>query len=371
MGRPAKSKNDTLTTKIIPDNNDDVLYKCTRCGEIFQIPQRKFYASAASPLFTGNMGYSHICMSCVNQLYEEYKARFGDCRRALIIICHYLDMYFSETLYEQLKESPEFSLGTYMRTLNVRQFKSKNFNNYIFELLENGEKSHSEVRSDIEKNWSAADRKNQQYVISSLGYDCFDDEEYNNNDRKMLFNMLADYLTDDVLEDQHKLQVVVRMVKTMWQVNKVDSMINSELKKVYIDYGVIDKLTASKDKLMRSINTIANDNGISAKSSGKSSKGSNTLTNIMKEMQEHGFEETKVNIVNAKLSESYLDVARQSTKALIEELNFTTDEYAKMLADQTEMVTELQDKTDKQAEEIRQLKIRIKQMNEEKNGDSS
>lgn len=325
--------------------------------------------SKTSPLFTSNELYTHICSDCVNDLMFEMQTRYKDTKIALMIICHYLDVYFSEELYESIKDNANFSFGNYAKLLNGTQYKAKNFTSALMEILNNGLKGSQVIQEEKEIKWSAPDLKNKNYVLQSIGYDCFDDESYSNSNRKFLFNTLADYLTDDVLEDSHKLQCVIAMVKTTFQVENIDKMINSELKKGVIDYTLLDKLTAVKDKLSRNINNTANENGISAKSSGKTSKGANALTNIMKEMQENGFEEIKVNLVNAKMSASYQEIAKANAKALIEELNLTSDEYAQRLAEQSEILGSQQTNIENLEEINRKLKMEIKLLKE--NGDKS
>ncbi len=325
--------------------------------------------SKTSPLFTSNELYTHICSDCVNDLMFEMQTRYKDTKIALMIICHYLDVYFSEELYESIKDNANFSFGNYAKLLNGTQYKAKNFTTALMEIVNNGLKGSQIIQEEKEIKWSAPDLKNKNYVLQSIGYDCFDDESYSNANRKFLFNTLADYLTDDVLEDSHKLQCVISMVKTTFQVENIDKMINSELKKGVIDYTLLDKLTAVKDKLSRNINNTANENGISAKSSGKTSKGANALTNIMKEMQENGFEEIKINLVNAKMSASYQEIAKANAKALIEELNLTSDEYAQRLAEQSEILGNQQTNIENLEEINRKLKMEIKLLKE--NGDKS
>jgi hypothetical protein len=82
----------------------------------------------------------------------------------------------------------------------------------------------------------------------------------------------------------------------------------------------------------------------------------------MKEMGENGFEEIKVNVVDAHLSESFREVAEQNARALINELNFTSDEYARMVAEQSVMVSDLQEKLLLKEEEVRLLKVERKQL---------
>lgn len=325
--------------------------------------------SKTSPLFTANELYTNLCCDCTNELYEDMKIKYKDEKMALIILCHYLDVYFSEELYEKVKDNANFSYGNYSKLLNGTQYKAKNFTTYLVNELK--EKSNEVELNDSEDevHWNASDKKNKQYVLQTVGYDCFDDENYTESNRKFLFNTLADYLTDDVIEDPHKLQCVIALVKTAFQLENVDRLINSEFKQKIPDNSLIKSLTDIKDKLSRTINSSANENGISAKSSGKGSKGSNTLTNIMKEMSENGFEEIKVNIVDIKLSNSYQEISKDNARALFDELNYTSDDFARMVATQSEMIDDYQTKIMKLEEEIRLLKIENKKLKIELDGE--
>ena len=89
----------------------------------------------------------------------------------------------------------------------------------------------------------------------------------------------------------------------------------------------------------------------------------------MKEMQENGFEEIKINLVNAKMSASYQEIAKANAKALIEELNLTSDEYAQRLAEQSEILGNQQTNIENLEEINRKLKMEIKLLKE--NGDKS
>ena len=315
----------------------------------------------SSMLFGSNCGYTNICVECANELFKEYQSRFKDTKLALMLICKDLDIFFSDALYDSIKTNPDFTIGNYFKYINGLQYSRKNFSNTLLAMInDKGLRPETEIREDREDKWKVADKKNKNYVLSSVGYDCFEDANYTDEERKFLFNTMADYLTDEVLEDPHKLQQVIILVKTLLQSDEIDKSINAEFKKGIPDLMTMDKLTSVKNKLIGNINTIALDLGISAKSSGKSTKGSNTLTNIMKEMQENGFEEIKVNIVDAKMSTSYQEVAEANAKALIEELNLTSDEYAQMVAQQSEIVSELQKENEQLKEEARIAKLELK-----------
>jgi len=322
--------------------------------------------SKTSPLFTANELYAHICCDCVNEIFEDMKIKYKDERLALIILCHYLDVYFDDSLYNSVKDNANFSFGNYVKFLNGIQYKAKNFTTFLVNVLKEGQslKDIDQLREEKEVKWKASDLKNKNYVLQTVGYDCFEDESYTDEDRKFLFNTFADYLTDEVIEDPHKLQSVILMVKTTLQVENIDKLINAELRKKIPDPQSVSKLTETKNKLTSTINSLANDNGISAKTSGKKKSGANTLTNIMKEMAENGFEEIKVNIFNVKMSEAFKKIGDISNKSLLDQLNFQPDDYARMVATQRQIIQEYSEKEEKLNEEIRLLKVQLKEMKE-------
>lgn len=338
---------------------DQRVYQCTRCGRIAEEPDGSFYVSPGSLAYRFTRGYTHICKACVNELFDMLTERLHDKKMAALLVCHYLDKYFSEPLYEQCC-TKDFNIGTYLKKTNILQFKGKTFMNTVQELLMAGLHTEKQNREVMEAMWGGSDLKNKNYVLSAVGYDCFTDESYTDEGRKFLFNTLADYLTDDVLEDQHKLQCVISMVKTSLQVEEINKLINAEIRKPIIDSMTIDKYTAVKDKLTKIINSTANENAISAKTSGKGGRGSNTLTHIMKEMQELGFEEAKADFNKAKLSESYREIAEDNAEALVKRLRLTGDEYADMVAVQSKKAAEMQKEIDRLKEENRQLLIKLK-----------
>ena len=338
----------------------EVPYKCTRCGKTFDDPKSKLIMSKTSPLFTGNDLYSSLCFSCANELFDELRTRHGD-KMALMLMCGYIDIYFSEELYESIKSNANFSFGNYLKLINGNQYKAKNFATFLLNLTRDnqGLRGATEIQRGKEVDWKASDRKNKNYVLQTIGYDCFEDDNYSDENRKFLFNTLADYLTDDVVEDPHKLQSVITMVKTTLQVEHVDRLINAEFATKKPDSGLVDSLTKIKKNFLDTVNKTANENGISAKTSGKGGKGANALTSIMKEMAENGFEEIKVNLFNVKMSEAFKNIADISNRSLIDQLNWQSDDYARMVANQREIIQNYELEQLKLEEENRLLKVEI------------
>lgn len=166
-------------------------------------------------------------------------------------------------------------------------------------------------------------------------------------------------MTDDVSEDPHKLQCVIGMVKNLLQIESLTRIINTILSSNNPDHTQLKALIATKTQLQNAVNNTAKENAISASGSGKRASSNNSLSNIMRQMLNEGFDEAKVNVVDTMMTEVYQEIAKTSARALMNELNMTGDEYARMVAQQSEVIRDQNDKMTAMAEEIRLLKIQV------------
>lgn len=355
--RAVKSKLDVST---LPK-----LYKCECCGKI-RLDDAKsiFFKTPQSVLHDGNDGYAAICVECCDRLYKEWTTTFKDQKFALLLVCSLIGAYFNERQYDALLQKSDdqsVPLGGYLRSINGTQFKQKTFLSYLTELHNRNEAfdDPGHLRSLVEGSWSAGDHRNKQYILQTLGYDCFDDETYTSEDRRFLYNTMSGYLSDDVLEDPHKIQAVINMCKTYLQLAQINMLINRQMKSIDPDMAVIKRMADTKTGLQHSINEIAKENAISAIGSGKKNKSTTALTAIMKEMLDNGIDEAKANVVSAKMVSTYQTIASVNAKGLVEELQFTGDEYAKMVAEQSVIIRDSDQKIMELEEENRLLKVKL------------
>ena len=77
-------------------------------------------------------------------------------------------------------------------------------------------------------------------------------------------------------------------------------------------------------------------------------------------MIDNNFDDAKVNVVDAKLSNAYQVVAGKNAQALISELNYQSDDYARLLSESRSFTESLQDKITELEEENRKLKVENK-----------
>lgn len=345
------------------DQGEAVTYICSSCGTPYDKQKGNFYHTK-SDLYKDNNHYSNICIKCVSQIFEDIEQTTGSKRMALIAVCHLLDSYYSEKNFNNMLEKDSFTIGKYLNSFNGRQWAGKTFTT---NLLQNDFAEEIDLNDDnapVQEN--SDDIKNRSYCTSQLGYDPF--EESSPKDRKFLFNTLAEYINEDVAEDSHKKKSVVSMVKSLLQEAKIDELIDALLRTRSPNTELLKSYMDARDKCRSSINKTANENGLSEKGSGRSNRGANKLTGIMREMGENKYEDAKVNIFDVKMQGVYKQISDISSKSLQEQLNYQADDFARMVAIQREELVGKTEENEKLAEELRLARIEVKKLKRELGG---
>lgn len=116
------------------------------------------------------------------------------------------------------------------------------------------------------------------------------------------------------------MNAAITIVKNILQVDKITRIINQMLTCTQPDSNAIQKMIGTKTSLQSTINATAKANGISVEGGSRKPGGGSSLTGIMKDMLNDGFDEAKVNVTSSLLDEAYQKVAQQSARALMAEL---------------------------------------------------
>jgi len=160
---------------------------------------------------------------------------------------------------------------------------------------------------------------------------------------------------DSILQDAHKMQSLVTMIAAIIQSNKVDTLLTYQYKNIRPDVNEIKTLTATKKDLQATISKLAEDNNISSKYQKENKSAQSHLTAKMKEMANADYWEAKPNMFDVRTSAAMRQVADLSHQSILEQLELTDSDYAKMVKDQREMIKNLQEKCDRLEEENRNL----------------
>lgn len=387
MPRPRKK------TGTIPANKQKGSKKCTCCHE--EKKMTDFYSST-SPLFSIDKRVP-FCKKCIQKLClnpETGEIDEIELNKTLRIIDkpYYKDslassyqQFSKEHSYiaeEDVKKYGDKILGLYFKNIMLRQDKNKSYEDSekdgfmhhnsnitisekekILQKYTDIQKKKNEEDTSNENNsvkWTKKDKQNMKYVISTIGYDPYDDSGLSEVDKKYCYNILAGYCdTDGITEDGHKMQSVIEITMLYCQCKKITEAMNIELEKDDPSDAKIQKLTSSKSSLLSSIATIAKDNNISSNYNKDSKQGQNSLTSKMKEMEESGFEEIKVNLFDIKTAEAFKQIDEISNTNIANQLTLDNNEYSEIVKEQREMIQQYDIELETLKEENRILKNKI------------
>ena len=165
--------------------------------------------------------------------------------------------------------------------------------------------------------------------------------------------------SDDIAEDLVKQKAALEIVRSFNRINKIndalielqattDSMTNNT--------DTIKALMEQKNKETSTVLALSKDNGFTEKYASSKTKGSGTLSAIVRDMEEHGYDPGIANKFDIETEKAMQQVADISATAMFKQLSFTETDYASMVREQGEYIREMQDTMARQAEELRLLK---------------
>ncbi len=361
--------------KTTPTKKKEVQYKeCIKCKKQKNL-LLQFY-STTSDLYPDKK--YPICKDCLTKNLPEDQESM-DYLEAVKNILADLNKPFLILVWEaSILESRERKMnlfGMYMKNifLNYKDltFKDSEFipqskSNREETIIpnSNGQKSNAIIsqsnffEKDVEL--TEEDVKTQQDCIRLLGYDPF--AGYSMFDRKFLYAELIPYLDEDTLEDQYKISIIIQLLNNNNQIRKIDLLINklsSDEKSLLTNSSEIKSLTSIKKEITNNNDKLSKENAIAIKHRGDKTAGKSTLTYLMKNYRELGFEDAEQDYYDQKKAYGMKLVADVSNRSIIEQLQFDENDVNDMLFTQRQLLQELQTKVSELEEENRQLHERI------------
>lgn len=348
-----------------------VVNPCTCCGEKEKKP-KNFYTSY-NPIHKQTKRL-HICKNCIEIEFQKYLTKYGDAKLATYYVCKKFDIFFSSKAYEgaynHSKSSGWSLLASYMKQIN--SFRNANSYGICFDdsidFLDRIIISEDEKQLENEKkprktklSLSDEDKINKADIIRLLKYDPFIEEP--DDIKAFLYNKLIDFLDEDTLNDSFKLPIVIEIVKGFGQAERINRALS--VMDIVNDASCVDdvkKLSSTKTDLLKSILSMAKDNGISENYSNNKSKGAGTLSGMIKELQEKGIRSAEINLYDIETCEGMKQVADISNRSILEQLMLNENDYVDMIKEQRKLIQEYREKAEKFEEESRILKVKLKDL---------
>lgn len=339
---------------------------CIYHGDEMVIGNNWYQAGSATIWRNAKFGKIPICKNCIDDIYIDYYTRSQNVKWSVYKMCEKLDIPFINKIFDGAldEKNGEWQkvFGAYIKTYN--SFSGKNNWEFNFDNSEEVELEYSPTAEcnikGIVNKLSNSDKRVIKDVENMIGYLPF--EGYSDTDQKFLYNDLINYLDEETVEDQFKVSQIIQICSNNNQINKYNHLISqySSDPKVMLENN--DKLK-SFNSLIKDIsatnNTIAKENGISAKNKGTNSLNKTSLTGKMKYLSENKFDDIEIDYYDQKKAYGMQFSADISMKAIAEQIKFDENDINDLIMMQRDLVKNLQAKVDKLEDDNRKLNIKI------------
>lgn len=353
-------------------------YVCPHCGALKK--KTEFYVSSDPAV---RIGVAFPCKSCAEKIargYNDKTGKYGDVTEATLkkALC-YLDKPFLNVLYEasymevhdDSLERPKSNVwSAYIKNVQMKQYNTLRWENSDFFQDDSSDFSDDNMQIQSMDNMTQEEldsfKINKRDVIRMVGYDPFENYPVV-QDLPVLYAQLISFIDEETKNDGMKMNAVIQIVQAFNQIQKLNDAINAlsaDTKKLNNNNGTIKQHADTISKLLSGANALAKDNGISLNYNNNKSKGQNTLTGKMKELDLIGFRAAKINMYDIDYCKGMQQVAEISAKAQINQIGFDENVMIEIENIRRELVDELQKKTDKAEERARVLLVENKDLKE-------
>ena len=371
-GRKTTTKKKTTKTK---DIDPDRKYLCPYCDKDKKAGD--FYVSSDPMVKTGLTTMCRDCASKIARNWNESTGEYGDCTKISVQAALYrLDKPWIETLYNSSVDEinkPDPGLkrsnvwAAYIKNItSLNQYKGMRWmDGDVFSTtqgnLGDDVKTVEQVKElkTLHEDELREIEINRRDVKRLIGYDPFANYPVE-SDKPLLYAQLINFIDDETKNDAMKMNAVVQIVQAFNQIQKINDAINelsADVRTINTNNGIIKQHAETISKLLSGANALAKDNGISVNFNNSKSKGANTLTGKMKELDLIGFRSAKINAYDIEYCEGMRQVAEISAKAQINQIGFDENVINEINIIRRELVDKLQKEKDVAVERARILLV--------------
>ena len=369
MGGPAKKKAMITKEEAVTEK-----FLCYCCGS--QKKRSEFYKSSDPFNSVGVTPYCKECLERIARNYNSNSKQFGDVtKQSLMLACERADVPYLENLWESsynevhdpsLKQPKTNVWAAYIKNVKMPQYNGMRWRDG--DLFKEGESKNTEENFERNLTPEVLDeyKTNKKDIIRLIGYDPFANYPVE-QDLPVLYAQLISFIDEETKNDGMKMNAVIQIVQAFNQIQKLNDAINelsADTQKLNANNGTIKQHADTISKLLSGANALAKDNGISLNYNNSKSKGQNTLTGKMKELDLIGFRDAKINMYDIDYCKGMQQVAEISAKAQIDQIGFDENVMSEINNIRRELVDDLQKQRDKAVERARVLLVENKDLKE-------
>lgn len=370
----------TSAGKKTTDNNPMVTVKqveeflstrkqCNNCGRILETTKNFYVSYSKVNKFNSRMS---ICKDCLNALIVEYITECEDIKVGVYKACRIVGTYFTEELFNFAYGSAGYSpnLGLVENGLEVWKVYIKNVNSLKQNLgksFDEGFQLNLEIKEEKAIDINNIDeltlekelefQRNKADIVKILGYYPFEGED----NQDLLCGQLITFLGDeDIKDDAIKLNAIISIIRTQRAVDVLSKSLSEktkDLSKLDDQLGSIKQMSIIQKDLSKTILDTAKDNKLTDLWSGKKTAGANSLTGTLYKLRQINLDDVQVNLFDIRTSLGMEQVAKQSAKGIIDNLNWGDDASMEMIKEQRVLIDKYYKLYATLKEENRKLKV--------------
>lgn len=335
-----------------------------------------------------NVARSYICYNCLYAIFRSFVLNDPehDERHAMYYICSLLNLYYNEDLCNKIRNdmsrtykvingvgSDQIPKGVSKNVpwmmLYIRAVQDPNTgypnhtfynsDNFGFNASVDAQKGivKAVTEEEIEETLSPIAKENRSQILSIFHCDPFENESV--SDRESMYNDLVTMADDAMAEDLVRQKAAIEIVRAFKRIDKLSDAIRelqSSPESIVEHEKQLKSLVEQKTKETQMVTSFSKDHGFAEKYAMSKSKGSGTLSAVVRDMDIYHYDKGNVNRYDIETSEAIKHVSDISAESIFKQLAFTDSDYAIMVKEQAMEMKSLREERDRLREEIRLIK---------------
>lgn len=214
------------------------------------------------------------------------------------------------------------------------------------------------VKSSDEKKVVLTDEDlaNRRNILQFFHYDPFEKDPI--EDRKQLYRDLTTLIDESMASDLPKQRAAISLVRGYLRLDKITDAIQSlsaTPEMMVANSKDIKNLGEVERAQNAAISTISKDHGFSERWAVAKSKGSGTLSAVVRDLKDYKYDKGYCNIYDVKTSQSMQMISDMSTQSIMKQLALSDSDYKDIVKKQREDLIALNKENAKLKEENRLL----------------
>jgi len=222
-------------------------------------------------------------------------------------------------------------------------------------LLDNQINSAKSVNSE-NVTLTEEDLANRRNILQFFHYDPFEKDPI--EDRKQLYRDLTTLIDESMASDLPKQRAAISLVRGYLRLDKITDAIQSlsaTPEMMVANSKDIKNLGEVERAQNAAISTISKDHGFSERWAVAKSKGSGTLSAVVRDLDEYKYDKGYCNIYDVKTSQSMQMISDMSTKSIMKQIALSDSDFKDIVKKQRDELISLNKENSKLKEENRLL----------------